>query len=137
MVSQDKISAGVEEGSALLPHSHGRGASLMAITCRDQVVISRGCRAREQRKRQGRQPLAGHASTHLNASEDAMGVYSVLGTTEDGGCVGLTLIPCAVAANKRLKLVQGHLLEILCLTFFCGVTLEQSSVKAEAIPSMC
>lgn len=32
-----------------------------------------------------------------------MGVYSILGTTEDGGCVVLTLVPCAVAANKKMK----------------------------------
>lgn len=69
-------------------------------------------------KEQCRGPLAGHVSTHLNASEDAVGVYSVLGTAEDGGCVVLALISCAVTANKRLKLVRGHLLEILSLAAF-------------------
>ena len=80
----------------------------------------------------------GRASyTHLNASEDPVGVYSVLGTTEDGGRVVLTLVPCAVAANKGLKLVHGHLLEIHSLTSLHGLTLEQGSVKSEAIPSVC
>lgn len=36
-----------------------------------------------------------------------MGVYSILGTTEDGGCVVLTLIPCAVAANKKIEVGSG------------------------------
>lgn len=46
-------------------------------------------------------------AAYLNASEDSMGVYSILGTTEDGGCVVLTLIPCAVAANKKIEVGSG------------------------------
>lgn len=42
-------------------------------------------------------------ASYLNASEDSVGVYSILGTTEDGGCVVLTLVPCAVAANKKME----------------------------------
>lgn len=58
----------------------------------------------------------GHPSTHLDASEDAMGVDSVLGTTEDGGRVVLALIPCAMAANRRLKMLQHHLSEMPSLS---------------------
>lgn len=43
----------------------------------------------------------GPPRSHLNAPEDAVGVYSVLGTAENGGCVVVTLIPCAVAANTK------------------------------------
>lgn len=39
--------------------------------------------------------------------------------------------------TKRWKLVPGHLLEMLTLTFFYEVTLDQSSVKAEAVPPKC
>ena len=39
--------------------------------------------------------------THLNAPEDAVGVYPVLGTTEDGGGVVITIVPRAVAANAK------------------------------------
>lgn len=42
--------------------------------------------------------------THLDASEDAVSVYSVLGTAEDGGGVVVTLVPCAMAANTK----KGH-----------------------------
>lgn len=46
-------------------------------------------------------------ASYLNASEDSVGVYSILGTTEDGGCVVLTLVPCAVAANKKMEVGSG------------------------------
>lgn len=41
---------------------------------------------------------SGHTSHILNAPEDAMGVYSVLGTTEDGRCVVIALIARAMVA---------------------------------------
>lgn len=40
-------------------------------------------------------------STHLDTSEDTMCVYSILGTTEDGCCVVVILIPRAVATNTK------------------------------------
>lgn len=40
-------------------------------------------------------------STHLDAPEDAVCVYSVLGTTEDGCGVVIALIPRAVATNTK------------------------------------
>lgn len=43
----------------------------------------------------------GPLRTHLNAPEDAMGVYSVLGATEDGCCVVITFISRAVATNTK------------------------------------
>lgn len=43
----------------------------------------------------------GPLRTHLNASEDAMGVYSVLSATEDGRCVVVTFISRAVATNTK------------------------------------
>lgn len=46
-------------------------------------------------------PASPLPSSHLNAPEDAVGMYSVLGTTEDGRRVVVTLIPCAVAANTK------------------------------------
>lgn len=47
-------------------------------------------------------------STHLNAPEDAMGVYSVLGTTEDGRCVVIALIARAMAANTKGEQGSGQ-----------------------------
>lgn len=43
----------------------------------------------------------GPLHTHLNAPEDAVGVYPVLGTTEDGSGVVITIVPRAVAANTK------------------------------------
>lgn len=40
-------------------------------------------------------------STHLDAPEDAVGVYSVLGSTENGCGVVIALIPRAVATNTK------------------------------------
>lgn len=49
-----------------------------------------------------RSPLpAGPPGTHLNAPEDAVGVYSVLGATEDGRGVIIALVPRAVAASTK------------------------------------
>lgn len=47
-------------------------------------------------------PLPARAPrTHLNAPEDAVGVYSVLGATENGCRVVIALIACAVATNTK------------------------------------
>ena len=49
----------------------------------------------------GRREAAGAPCTHLNAPEDAVGVYPVLGATEDGCGVVVTLVPRAMAANTE------------------------------------
>lgn len=49
----------------------------------------------------GRKEAAGAPCTHLNAPEDAVGVYPVLGATEDGRGVVVTLVPRAMAANTE------------------------------------
>lgn len=49
----------------------------------------------------GRKEAAGAPCTRLNAPEDAVGVYPVLGATEDGRGMVVTLVPRAVAANTE------------------------------------
>lgn len=61
----------------------------------------RGCSRRERGREVHFEP--GPRRTHLNAPEDAVGVYSVLGTAEDGRGVVIALIARAVAANTKSR----------------------------------
>lgn len=84
----------------------------------------------------GESPLAARAPrTHLNAPEDAVGVYSVLGATEDGRRVVITLVPCAVAAKKA---EQGSAWPTgaiwKCASAATGVFSKSSQDKAGCLP---